>query len=75
MKPCPILGCPNGVHNGKLLCFAHWRAVPFELQMRVQRTWRNFKQATKPNMQLACLRAYRVARDEAVKAVGPREVA
>lgn len=76
MTPCKVPNCPNKVRGGHLLlCLAHWRAVPLRLQMDVQRSWRNFEQATKPNMQLACLRAYRAARDEAIAAVTPREKA
>lgn len=73
MNPCPILHCPNGVPDKKLMCFACWARVPFKLQMAVQRAWRNFQQAKKPNMQIACLRAYRAARDEAIASVMPRE--
>jgi hypothetical protein len=75
MTTCKVPGCTSKVRGGHLLCLDHWRAVPFKLQMAVQRTWRNFQQASKPNMRLACLRAYRVARDEAIAAVTPKETA
>lgn len=75
MTPCPVPNCGNTVHEGHLLCFSHWRAVPFKLQMAVQRAWRNFQQASKPNMKLACLRAYRAARDAAIASVSPKEPA
>jgi hypothetical protein len=54
------------------MCFGHWRAVHFTLQMKVQRAWKNFVQAKKANMKLACLRAYRAARDEAIASVSPQ---
>lgn len=72
MTPCPIVGCPNGVHTRKLMCFSCWARVPFKLQMKVQSAWRNFQQASKPNMKLACLRAYREARDEAIASLAPK---
>lgn len=55
------------------MCFGHRRAAHFTLQMKVQRTWKNFVRAKKVNMKLACLRAYRAARDEAIASVTPKE--
>lgn len=72
---CPIPNCTATVAPGKLLCCAHWKRVPFKQQMAVQRAWRNFQQASKPNMKLACLRVYRAARDAAVASVSQREIA
>lgn len=73
--PCPIPNCSNSVRTGQLMCCSHWRAVPFSSQMAVYRAWRNFQQASKPNMKLACLRAYWAARDAAIAAVSGKVVA
>ncbi len=75
MSNCPGPNCKNTCAPGKLLCFAHWKRVPFTLQMRVQRAWRNLQLAKKPNMWRACAKAYREARAEAIASLSAKESA
>lgn len=69
VSPCPIAGCTSLVMPGKLLCLAHWERVPRKVQYDVYRCWATLKKARKPNLVSAALRAYRQARQAAVKAV------
>jgi hypothetical protein len=66
MKPCAVPNCCEPTFDGKLMCLAHWRAVPKDLQFDVYRSWATFKKARQRNLQIAALRSYRNARDAAI---------
>lgn len=66
---CAVCAAP--VVHGKLMCLAHWRAVPLPLQMAVNRTWRGFNVAKSPEQRLQRLAAYRAARNAAIDAAAP----
>ncbi len=61
-RPCPC-GCGQSVNAGKLLALTCWRRVPRALQQDVNRTWRVYQRVPT----VASFRAYRAARDEAVR--------
>ncbi len=69
VRTCAVSGCTHAVMPGKLMCLAHWERVPRSVQFDVYRSWATFKKARKPNLVRAALRAYRAAREAAVKAV------
>lgn len=66
---CAVCAAP--VVHGKLMCLAHWRAVPLPLQMAVNRTWRGFKVAKDREQRAQRLAAYRAARHAAIDAANP----
>lgn len=67
--PCEIPTCHNPVADGKLMCLPHWRKVPPSLQRDVYNTWRAFNGTSNASSRLSRIRAYRAARDAAIKAV------
>lgn len=69
VRCCAVTGCQSAVMPGKLMCLAHWERVPRKVQYDVYRCWATLKKARKPNLIGAALRAYRQARQAAVKAV------
>lgn len=42
-RTCPVNGCTCTIKVGKLMCPAHWRRVPAELQHDVYVAWRAYK--------------------------------
>lgn len=66
---CQAIGCERQVHPRMLMCGAHWRKVPVDLQSAV---WRHFRrgQIADPTM---VSNAYMVARFEAIIAVAEGE--
>lgn len=70
---CDVPNCNALKLPGKLMCLAHWKAVPMPLQLAVYRSWASFKRARKPNFQSAALRAYRKARDAAIASITDKQ--
>lgn len=50
-KVCPVGGCVEPVKKGHLMCLAHWRKVPREVQRAVwssfnDRDWERWKKVS-----------------------------
>jgi hypothetical protein len=67
---CAALGCEQSVLPDKLMCPAHWRRVPARQQADVYSAHKLLRNATPATVRDAS-RAYRTAREKAVKAVAP----
>lgn len=67
---CAAHGCEQSVLPGNLMCAGHWRRVPKLQQSDVYRTHKQLRKATPATVRDAA-RAYRLAREQAVKAVQP----
>jgi len=61
--------CAKAVPRGRLMCVAHWRAVPLQMQRDVWRTWGAFQNRQGPHHALRLLNEYRQAADAATGCV------
>lgn len=61
---CHVPGCPQEVHPRLLMCYYHWRMVPFRLKERVWASYRSGQEIDKTPSD-----AYLVAARAAIDAV------
>lgn len=70
MHACAVKGCDRrDVPVDRLMCRRHWHHVPFSLGSKVIDTWLALKRARRSKVaseQLAALRRYVKAKDEAI---------
>lgn len=67
---CVILSCTHAVTPGQLMCPAHWRRVPADVQREVYSAHRALRSATPRTIRRAS-EHYRSIREKAAKAVLP----
>lgn len=68
MHICPVAGCRVLVRDStRLLCLAHWRAVPRSIGRELTDAWRCLRRDG-----AAGLARYRLARQAAIDAAAPR---
>jgi hypothetical protein len=67
MSACPVNGCGAPVLKDKLMCLEHWQQVPRYVQMDVYRCWATLLKCRKPSLVRAATRAYREARERALR--------
>jgi hypothetical protein len=67
MSTCPVNGCGAPCLKDKLMCLKHWRQVPLSVQFNVYRCWATLRKCKAPNLRMAASRAYREAREQALK--------
>jgi hypothetical protein len=67
---CAIVGCICDVKPGQLMCASHWRRVPRLQQQNVYSTHALLRKASPATVRDAA-RAYRLAREQAVKWMQP----
>lgn len=65
---CHALGCPTSCPPRFLMCYAHWKLVPINLQRKV---WLRYRLGQEIDKRPS--KAYLDAADEAIKAVAKRE--
>jgi hypothetical protein len=58
---CQVAGCSAERRSGQLMCLAHWRSLPINLQESVTRTWNAWRQGHSD------YHAYKAARREALQ--------
>lgn len=56
MHSCPVKVCDEGVPDHLLMCKAHWRMVPADIQREVYQAYHRYE-ANKSNERLVALRA------------------
>lgn len=61
--------CKAEIQPHYLMCIAHWRLVPNDLQRAVKRTWASFRLCLVPARRLQRLRFYRDASAAATASV------
>lgn len=71
-KQCPIKGCKSIVANRLLMCWTHWRRVPFQLRDQVVDTFRR-DQERGPRPSLNYLALARLAIDSVNEWEGKNE--
>jgi hypothetical protein len=73
---CEATSCSIAVQRGKLMCINHWYQAPAETRRLVNRTWRDYRRATREHApveeRMFALGAYRKAVKAAVDSLsGP----
>lgn len=70
-RGCPIDRCPRTVRPGHLMCAAHWRKVPQDVQSDVWRFWRRWNKSHNDEDWASYMEA-RTAAIDAVEAISPK---